>query len=74
LKIPLFIAHGNQDASVPFREAKNLYNWSNKELTHILEIPETGHTFDVVHPFEGSNPKFEMLLEETNSFFNKYLK
>ena len=70
---PLFIAHGDQDASVPFSEAKELYNWSDKELTHFLEIPGTGHTFDMVHPFERSNPKFEMLLEETNSFFNKYL-
>ena len=70
---PLFIAHGDQDASVPFNEAKELYNWSDKELTHFLKIPGTGHTFDMVHPFERSNPKFEMLLEETNSFFNKYL-
>jgi dienelactone hydrolase len=70
---PLFIAHGDKDASVPFSEAKELYNWSDKELTHFLEIPGTGHTFEVVHPFERSNPKFEMLLEETNSFFNKYL-
>lgn len=74
LRIPLFIAHGDQDVSVPFTEAKELYNWSDKELTHFLEIPAVGHTFDIVHPFEGSNPKFEMLLEETNSFFNKYLK
>jgi uncharacterized protein len=74
LKKPLFIGHGDQDTSVPFREAKHLHRWSDKELTHFLELLETGHTFDVVHPFEGSNPKFEMLLEETNSFFNKYLK
>jgi len=74
LKIPLFIAHGDQDTSVPFREAKDLYNWSNKELSHFLRLPKTEHTFDIVHPFGGSNSKFEMLLEETNSFFNKYLK
>jgi uncharacterized protein len=74
LKIPLLIAHGDEDTSVPFREAKDLYKWSNKKLSHFLGLPKTGHTFDVIHPFEGSNPKFEMLLEETNSFFNKYLK
>jgi dipeptidyl aminopeptidase/acylaminoacyl peptidase len=70
---PLFIAHGDQDASVPFVEAEEIYNWANKELTTFLEIPAAGHTFDVVHPFAGSNDKFDFLLSKTNSFFYKYL-
>jgi len=69
----LLIAHGDKDTSVPFSEAKDLYSWANNELTSFCEIPGVGHTFDVVHPFSGSNPKFEMLLEKTNSFFNNYL-
>ena len=73
LNRPLFIAHGDQDISVPFREAKDLYEWANKDITSFLEIPATGHTFDAVHPFTGSNPKFDLLLDKTNSFFNKYL-
>ena len=73
LNKPLFIAHGDQDTSVPFYEAKDIYNWANKELTYFLEVPSTGHTFDAAHPFNGSNPKFELLLEKTNTFFNKNL-
>lgn len=73
LNRPLFIAHGDQDISVPFREARDLYGWANKDITSFLEIPATGHTFDAVHPFTGSNPKFDLLLDKTNSFFNKYL-
>lgn len=73
LNRPLLIAHGDQDTSVPFNEANDLYSWSNKELTSFLEVPSVGHTFDVVHPFAGSNPKFDLLLEKTNSFFYKYL-
>ena len=74
LNRPLFIAHGDQDTSVSFKEAKDLYSWANKELTSFLEIPASGHTFDTVHPFTESNPKFELLLNRTNSFFNKYLQ
>jgi uncharacterized protein len=74
LNRPLLIAHGDQDTSVSFKEAKDLYSWSNKDLTSFLEIPDAGHTFDTVHPFTVSNTKFELLLNRTNSFFNKYLQ
>ena len=70
---PLFITHGDKDTLVPFSEVKDLYSWANKDLTSFLEIPAVGLTFDVVHPFAGSNAKFEMSLEKTNSFFNNYL-
>jgi hypothetical protein len=51
-----------------------LYNISNKNLTELIKIPATGHTFDIVHPFKGSNPKFEKVLNSTVDFFNKNLK
>ena len=73
LNKPLLIAHGDQDTSVPFVEAEEIYSWADKDLTTFLEIPAAGHTFDVVHPFNGSNPKFDLLLTKTNSFFQKYL-
>ncbi len=73
LNKPLFIAHGDQDTSVPFNEAKDIYDWANKELTYFLEVPYSGHTFNAAHPFNGSNPKFELLLEKTNTFFIKNL-
>ena len=74
LNRPLFIAHGDQDTSVSFKEAKDLYSWANKDFTSFLEIPDAGHTFNTIHPFTESNPKFELLLSRTNSFFNKYLQ
>ncbi len=73
LNKPLFIAHGDQDTSVPFVEAEEIYSWADKDLTTFLEIPAAGHTFDVAHPFNGSNSKFDLLLTKTNSFFQKYL-
>lgn len=70
LSIPLFIAHGDQDLAVQIEEAEELYNWSNKSKTEFLKLIATGHTFDVNHPFENSNPKFERLLQSTYNFFN----
>lgn len=73
LRKPLLIAHGDQDVAVPVKEAEMLYNWSDKSNTQLIIVHNTGHTFNVKHPFEGTNDKFEKLLNETNKFFNKQL-
>ncbi len=69
IKCPLFIAHGGQDLTVPIEEADILYGWSDKEKTELFKLPTAGHTFDVVHPFTGTNEKLERLLENTYRFF-----
>ena len=73
LNKPLLICHAENDLAVPFKEAETLFSWSNKNKTDLLAVPATGHTFDVKHPFEGSNKKFDFLLEETSIFFNTNL-
>ena len=73
LNKPLLMIHGEQDLSVTIKEAENIYNWSNKDLTEFYKIKATGHTFDITHPFEGSNPKFDLVIEKTLNFFNKNL-
>ncbi len=70
---PLLIAHGDQDVAVPVEEAEMLYDWSDKAKTQLFIVHNTGHTFNVKHPFDGTNDKFEKLLNETNKFFNKQL-
>jgi len=70
---PLFIAHGDQDLAVPVQEANILYGWSDKSLTELYIIHNTGHTFNAQHPFNGTNDKLEKLLNETNKFFIKHL-
>ena len=74
LNRPLLIVHGEQDVAVPVKEGEKLYEMSNKGLTSFIKIPAAGHTFDVVHPFKGSNPKFEKVLNNTLEFFNRNLK
>lgn len=73
LNKPFLIIHGEQDLTVPVDEGKLLYKYSDKELTEFEIIPSAGHTFDIVHPFETSNNKFDRVLEKTLTFFKKYL-
>lgn len=70
---PLLIAHGDQDLAVKIEEAEELYSWADKRKTEFFKLYGTGHTFDVVHPFAGSTPKFEKLLEKTLNFFTNNL-
>lgn len=70
---PLLIAHGDQDIAVKLEEAEELYSWSDKSKTEFFKLFGTGHTFDVVHPFAGSTPKFEKLLDKTLKFFTHNL-
>ncbi len=74
LTIPYLIIHGDQDLAVPLSEAEQIYEWSNKETTEFYRISGTGHTFDIKHPFEGSSPAFDKVLEKTNHFFYKSFK
>ena len=67
---PLFIAHGEQDLAVPIREGETLYEAADKKKTVFKRFPSTGHTFHISHPYEGSNPTFDELLESTRAFFD----
>lgn len=73
LKRPLLIAHGEQDLAVPIEEAEQLFEWSDKNLTEFHRIASVGHTFNMKHPFDGSNVQFEELLKITKNFFNNNL-
>ncbi len=73
LSKPLLIVHGENDLAVPFHEAEQLLKWSDKENSELIKIDKAGHTFDIKHPFEGSNPKFETVLDKTEKFFKSNL-
>lgn len=70
LNKPLLIIHGTEDLTVPVTEGEQIYNWSNKSITEFKKIPACGHTFDIVHPFTGSNKKFDLVIQATKEFLN----
>jgi pimeloyl-ACP methyl ester carboxylesterase len=73
LKIPFLLIHGEQDLTVPIKESEIIFNLSDKNLTKFEKIEATGHTFDIVHPFSGSNKKFDRVLNLTADFFTNSL-
>lgn len=73
LSKPFLIIHSENDLAVPFHEAEQLLEWSDKENSELIKIDKAGHTFDIKHPFEGSNPKFETVLDKTEKFFKSNL-
>lgn len=73
-KNPYLIVHGSEDLTVKKREAEQIYSWSVKTQTRLEIIEQAGHTFNCVHPFQGSNPQFDRVLKLTGDFFNQHLK
>lgn len=68
---PLLILHGEQDLAVPVKEGLEIFESCNKKKSRLITVPAAGHTFDIVHPFTGTNQKFNTVLAETEQFFNK---
>ena len=65
---PYLIIHGSEDLTVRISEAEALYNNSDKSMTELFEIKNTGHTFGVVHPFAGTTAAFEIVIEKIKKF------
>ena len=70
LRIPVLIVHGTVDLTVLLREAETLANATTTEFLSVEYIPQTGHTFGSVHPFEGTNPALEKAIKSILLFFN----
>lgn len=68
---PFLIIHGKEDQSVKFLEAEEIYKHTNKKITELFPVEHTGHTFGVVHPFEGTTIAFETVIEKILSFLDK---
>ena len=50
LTIPVLIIHGDNDKTVDFKEAKDLY--SNISNSILLKIKDSDHVFNAKHPFD----------------------
>jgi len=71
VKAPWLIVHGEDDASVPVKEAHRLAE-ANPDA-EIEIIPGAGHTFEAGHPFEDVPPELERALERTRAHFRRHL-
>ncbi|MEM6264055.1 MAG: alpha/beta fold hydrolase [Bacteroidota bacterium] len=71
---PLLLLHGEKDVTVPYYEAEQLNIYAPPATTEMRLIPDTGHTFGAVHPFEQTTPQLEQLLEASSDFFDQHLR
>ena len=66
--VPTLIMHGTEDLAVEKGEAETLYDLCNKDITKLVILEKTGHTFGAVHPFAGTTPHLEEVIEEIIRF------
>lgn len=70
---PLLIIHGDKDTTVPFFEAEQLNVYAFPNTTQYYLLANADHTFGAVHPFIGTTPYLEDILERSIAFFQKNL-
>ncbi|OYD07500.1 alpha/beta hydrolase family protein [Paludifilum halophilum] len=69
---PLLILQGENDPAVPVETARELDRQAPQGELHIL--PGADHTFNAVHPFQGTTPELEKVLEQTIHFFHHHFQ
>ncbi len=62
LRVPFLIIQGAEDLAVNKNEAEMLYEVSDKSKSKLVIIEHTGHTFGTEHPFKGTTPAFEKVI------------
>ncbi|HSD26667.1 MAG TPA: alpha/beta hydrolase [Vicinamibacteria bacterium] len=70
---PWLIIHGTGDESVSFLDAELLAEASGRATTKLLAIEGAGHTFGIVHPWQGPTPMFDRVLSESLAWFATHL-
>jgi len=73
LKIPALFIHGKEDLAVKYHEAEEIFESTDKQNKELFFIENTGHTFGVIHPFAGTTPAFDIVIEKIIGFLKKYL-
>ncbi|CAN5449048.1 alpha/beta fold hydrolase [soil metagenome] len=63
INVPVLLIHGEQDISVDYSSSDILFNTGEKENKRLKLIPNAGHTFNCVHPFEGTTRQFETVID-----------
>lgn len=71
IRVPWLVVHGTADESVPVTDAKELA--SRAPDSRLLLIEDAGHTFGIKHPWGGTTPQFDQVLDASVDFFSRHL-
>jgi pimeloyl-ACP methyl ester carboxylesterase len=69
--VPWLIIHGSADESVPASDAQDLA--ARAPDARLLLIEGAPHTFGIMHPWSGSTPEFDRVLEASVDWFSRNL-
>ncbi len=69
----LLVIAGREDLTAKPEESQAIHNSALKQFAELHLIPNTGHTFGTVHPYQGSTSALENALGITINFFQEYL-
>lgn len=69
VRVPWLIVHGEEDATVPVGEARRLKEAGPSSAIRV--IAGSGHTFEAVHPMEGTTPGLEAAIGATLRHFRE---
>ena len=68
---PLLIVHGDQDESVPAREAEVLHAAAAGAGARLHLVHGGGHTFGAVHPWHGTTPALDDAIDTTCAWLHE---
>ena len=71
--VPWLIVHGTEDTSVPPTEAEHLGAASRSPATELWLVEGAGHTFGAKHPWAGSTPDLDQVMDRTVRFLSEAL-
>jgi pimeloyl-ACP methyl ester carboxylesterase len=74
MTVPWLLVHGREDEGVPLLEGERLAAVAPPGRTRFLPIDGAGHTFGAVHPWRGTTPELEQVLDATLAFFAQELR
>ncbi len=72
IDIPWLVVHGEEDATVDRGDARRLTQAC--PAAELVAVPESGHTFEARHPFQGPTPGLIQALNATQSWFLNHLR
>ncbi len=70
ISIPSLIIHGDADESVPFSDAESIAA-AMGDLATLVRVEGGGHTFQAVHPFEGTTPELEAAIDASVEYYRR---
>jgi pimeloyl-ACP methyl ester carboxylesterase len=71
IRAPWLVVHGAADESVPASDARDLA--ARAPQSRLFIAANAGHTFGIKHPWSGSTPQFDQVLEASVDWFSRHL-